>query len=96
MSGIACNGFCYGMRTVAFGGSDGLYQFFFGYAGARMAGLHLECALGQRTCLVEYHRIDSGYGIQVVPSFEQYAQAGCSADASEVSQRNTYHQSART
>ena len=43
-------------------------SFFFGYAGARMAGLHLECALGQRTCLVEYHRIDSGYGIQVVPS----------------------------
>ena len=53
-------------------------------------------ALGQRACLVEYHRIDSGYGIQVVPSFEQYAQAGCSADATEISQRNTYHQSART
>ncbi len=82
--GIACDGFGYGVRTVSLCRGGKLYQLLFRNSRLCLAGLYIEGAFGQRTRLVEYHRVDLGDGIEVVAAFEEYAKAGGGADSSEV------------
>ena len=53
-----------------------LYQLLFRNSQLCLAGLYIEGAFGQRTRLVEYHRVDLGDGIEVVATFEEDTQAG--------------------
>ncbi len=82
--GIAYDGFGYGVRTVSLCRGGKLYQLLFRNSRLCLAGLYIEGAFGQRTRLVEYHRVDLGDGIEVVATFEEDTQAGGGADASEV------------
>ena len=78
-------GFGYGVCTVSLCRGGKLYQLLFRNSRLCLAGLYIEGAFGQRTRLVEYHRVDLGDGIEVVAAFEEDAQPGGSADSSEVS-----------
>ena len=93
--GIAYDGFGYGVRTVSLCRGGKLYQLLFLNSRLCLSGLYIEGAFGQRTRLVEYHRVELCDGIEVVATSVEDTQAGGGADPSEAASRTAYDEGAR-